>query len=313
MKLQVYRSVRHFSTYPLCIALAFFAAAAADTSTAHCQQSAEPLSNENALELSASKAPDDERVTRLNDEGNRLHALGLYRKALEHFIQAHAIDGDPDLLFNIGNCYERMGDLQAATEKYEAFLAHPRTDPQGRERAKQLLENLRNRASSPGVVPPQPQPDKPRGKSRVVSPEPTVSTGWSSAKWLHNSLPLATVTTGAAFTIAGAVLYGLGIQDHDRFTRSQGYGDSSQVSEWTRAEAQTLVDNGTQQKLLGAVSLALGTGLLATYVGVFVLDEPSEAVDSVRADVSAIAPKSSLGLAMSPRLDNAQLQWVGQF
>src|SRR5512147_1101856 len=77
-------------------------------------------------------APGAERVVELNEQGNALYASGDYRRAAELFLQAHAIDEDPNLLFNIGSCYEALGDIDAALEKYRAFLASPDADPEGR-------------------------------------------------------------------------------------------------------------------------------------------------------------------------------------
>src|SRR5690606_3466468 len=49
-----------------------------------------------------SSAPaDSASVTQLNEEGAALYAARDYRRAIEKFIQAYAIDADPNLLFNI--------------------------------------------------------------------------------------------------------------------------------------------------------------------------------------------------------------------
>jgi tetratricopeptide (TPR) repeat protein len=79
----------------------------------------------------------------LVDEGMSLYKAHEHRLALEKFLQAYAIEQDPNLLFNIARCYEARGDHAAAIEKYEQYLADPNSDPQGKERARKFLHALR--------------------------------------------------------------------------------------------------------------------------------------------------------------------------
>ncbi len=76
----------------------------------------------------AATAPDGStsaRIAELNESGARAYADRNYRAAIEKFVEAYAIDHDPNLLFNLARCYEKLGDLPAAIEKYEAFVAAP--------------------------------------------------------------------------------------------------------------------------------------------------------------------------------------------
>src|SRR2546423_3543909 len=79
----------------------------------------------------------------LSDEGFALHRRGEYRRAVEKFLQAYALDPDANLLFNIARCYQTLGDVDAAVEKYEAFLANAGPDDPGRKRAAEALRALR--------------------------------------------------------------------------------------------------------------------------------------------------------------------------
>ncbi|HTV22205.1 MAG TPA: tetratricopeptide repeat protein, partial [Polyangiaceae bacterium] len=78
-------------------------------------------------------------VAQLNEEGAALYAARDYRRAIEKFIQAYAVDSDPNLLFNIARCYEELGEIDAAIEKYETFLKTPGADTRGRQRARESL------------------------------------------------------------------------------------------------------------------------------------------------------------------------------
>ncbi|MGE5787852.1 MAG: hypothetical protein ACM3ZE_24885 [Myxococcales bacterium] len=79
----------------------------------------------------------------LVDEGIGLYKAHRYRPALEKFLQAYAIERDPNLLFNIARCYEAQGESAAAIEKYDEYLADPSIDAQGRERAEKARLALR--------------------------------------------------------------------------------------------------------------------------------------------------------------------------
>ena len=68
----------------------------------------------------AEEPADAARVTELNEAGARFYREKNYRRAIEKFIEAYAIDRDPNLLFNIARCYEELGDTRAAIEKYTA-------------------------------------------------------------------------------------------------------------------------------------------------------------------------------------------------
>lgn len=79
----------------------------------------------------------------LVDEGMVLYKAHKYRPALEKFLQAYAIERDPNLLFNIARCYEAQGENAAAIEKYDEYLADPSIDDQGKERAEKARLALR--------------------------------------------------------------------------------------------------------------------------------------------------------------------------
>ena len=83
----------------------------------------------------------------VTEEGFVLYRRGEYRRAAEKFLQAYALDADPNLLFNIARCYQTLGDTSAAIEKYVAFLANPGAGELGRRRAAEALLVLRQARS----------------------------------------------------------------------------------------------------------------------------------------------------------------------
>ncbi|HEY0137984.1 MAG TPA: hypothetical protein VGB85_28055, partial [Nannocystis sp.] len=59
------------------------------------------------------------------------------------FEQAHAVDPNPNYLFNIGRVYEEKRDLRAAVDYYQRFVMEPRVDIGAREQAVQRLRVLK--------------------------------------------------------------------------------------------------------------------------------------------------------------------------
>jgi tetratricopeptide (TPR) repeat protein len=82
-------------------------------------------------------------AAKFSEEGVVLYKARDYRHAAEKFLQAYPLNQDPNLLFNIARCYEALGDVEAAIEKYEAFVATPDADPQGKRRAGEAVRALR--------------------------------------------------------------------------------------------------------------------------------------------------------------------------
>lgn len=195
------------------------------------------------------------RVIELNERGAEHYERGEYRRAVEKFIQAHALSPDPNLLFNIASCYEKLGDSEAAVERYRQFLVAEGADPRGRPRAMAGIERLereqRERDARQGAPEPAPSPPE--------SPSVVVESGFDRA------LPWVALGGGAALAVVGATLYALGERDHSRVTESRGFDDPSSVSSLTRARAQSLVSSGDAKKAWGVASLVAGGAVLSTY------------------------------------------------
>jgi tetratricopeptide (TPR) repeat protein len=236
----------------------------------------------------ASATTGDQRVVQLNEQGSALYAAGDFRRAVELFIQAYAVDQDPNLLFNIGSCYEGLGDVEAALEKYRAFLDAPNADPEGRPRAERAIERLMQASAAPA---PEERPVEPSPAPPVqASPASTSEAGppsWSA--WVG-------LGGGAVLGAAGVTLYLLGAADHADVTSAEGYGDSTDVVSFTRSEADDLVRSGDAKKTAGVAAAAAGGALLAGYLVWWLLDPPSN--DAPPA-VQASADGSSATLTFS--------------
>ena len=54
--------------------------------------------------------------------GQRLYRRGQFREALGRFEQAYRIKPNGVVLYNIGRCQERLGDLRSAMRSYQGYL-----------------------------------------------------------------------------------------------------------------------------------------------------------------------------------------------
>lgn len=203
------------------------------------------------------------RIAELNEAGAKAYAERNYRAAIEKFVEAYAIDHDPNLLFNIARCYEKLGDLPAAIEKYETFIATPGADTEGRLKAKASLRELRQLESQGGTT-----------QESSAAPEASESpraadTDAQSSSTFPRLLPWLSLGGGAVLAGVGATFYVFGMRDHDQVTSAKGYGSTSSVHPMTRSEAQSYVDAGDTKKRIGGIGLGLGGALLATSAVLF--------------------------------------------
>jgi hypothetical protein len=187
-------------------------------------------------------ASDATRALQLNDTGSELYAAGNYAAALQTFERAYALVAEPNLLFNIAGCHERLGERSQAIEYYRWFLSSPGVNTEGRRRAIAALGRLTD----------QPPPAAPPQQPEASSDSPV---------W-----PLATLGAGILFAGLGAGLYLDGAHDHKEVTSSPGFGDGTASSSLTEVRAHELVDSGDTKKVIGAIGLGLGGALIATHV-----------------------------------------------
>jgi tetratricopeptide (TPR) repeat protein len=233
-------------------------------------------------------------VAQLNEDGASLYAARDYRHAIEKFIQAYAIDSDPNLLFNIARCYEELGETDAAIEKYENFLKTPGADARGRQRARESLTALREAAETARKSPAT-------GSSHSASsdaPQTEESTAErTDASQGPSYWPWVVLGGSVACAAVGTTFYLMGVSDHDEVTGAQGFDDPTAVTPMTRHQAQDLVDSGDRKKLIGGIGLGLAGALAATYVVLLITDDRPSANDG-----------PSLALDLSPKGSSLTLQ-----
>lgn len=250
---------------------------------------------------SAEPSAGDARVVELNERGGSLYAEGDYRRAAELFLQAYAVDGDPNLLFNIAACYEGLGDREGAIEKYRAFLAAPHADAEGRPRAEGAITRLlANEHAALPQAPLEPLVAPAATPSAVAATSSAPAADLAPSSAVPEWLPWAVLGGGAALGVAGVSLYLLGAADHREVTDAAGYDAPDAVVRWRRGRAEELVESGDTKKVVGVTTAALGGAVVLGYVVWRAFETSDEPGNGPRMDV-----------ALSPSA--ASLAWSGQF
>jgi len=103
-------------------------------------------------------AEDGKQVAKAHYEtGTRLYEVQEYAKALDEYKSAYLAKPDPAFLFNIGQCYRKLGDDTKALEFFQQYLKKaPSSDPnraQGEARIRDI-ETSRAKTSESAPAPP---------------------------------------------------------------------------------------------------------------------------------------------------------------
>jgi tetratricopeptide (TPR) repeat protein len=90
-----------------------------------------------------------QRAQALYGLASQAYQSGDFATALEHFQQLMRTDGleqrlYTETLYNMGQCYRRMGNSGAAIDMFRGFLQQPDATPEERQRAQQLIAMLQH-------------------------------------------------------------------------------------------------------------------------------------------------------------------------
>ena len=212
----------------------------------------------------AASTPVDTGVTaRERDEAEELSeraieefAAGNYAGAVDLFKQAHAIDPQPNYLFNIGRVYEEAGELENAVEFYARFVKLPGVEIESRELAVERLRVLRTVLDETTERKSEPDPDT-KGLVMEPSGQPVDADVERKHKTMrHAGFGLAAV--GAGTLISAAVVGGLASSDANR-ARDRDQTESLEAR-------QELLDKARTKAVTADVLYGVGGALLVTGV-----------------------------------------------
>jgi tetratricopeptide (TPR) repeat protein len=228
----------------------------------------------------------------LHKAAQQYYAKARYDRAIASWSDAYNFDCRAHrLLINIGNAYEKLGQTDKAIEAFETYLvrAGDGADPTIADK----VENLKQLAAKPD---PQPQPKPDPTPKPGPKPDPNGNDGKTNGGG-PGALPWVVVGIGAATTIAGAVLLGVGTKkisdaevicpDHD------SCNDES---------ARSLGNEGLGLQNAGAAVLAIGVVAVGAGLVWFFVSDSGDDPGSAKA--GALLPS----LVVTPGFIGAGLQ-----
>ncbi|MCU0683504.1 MAG: tetratricopeptide repeat protein [Polyangiaceae bacterium] len=206
-------------------------------------------------------------VTRLNGEGTAFFKARDFRRALDRFNEAYALEAEPDLLYNIARCHEALGETATAIAKYTRYVEEPGADAEGRARAQEKLRSLKQAAPAAPAAGPKAAPSA--GSVAPATAPATAARSYSPWTWI-------TLGIGGAAAVGGSAAFLLGVSDHGKVTDDPGYGQPGQVSTLTRARAEELIDSGDRKKTIGVALWGVGGAALVTSTVLFLLERSAK-------------------------------------
>ena len=158
------------------------------------------------------------------EEGLQAYQQQRYQPAADAFERAYAISGTPLILFNIGQCYRKLGVVPRALEAYRRYLAiAPTTDPPATaNEARGYIRELEAPAPRPEPLPtltPSPSSTPTATATVNLTPTPTAKPAPAVAvvarhepvKARRPLLKNPWLWTGVGVAVAAGLAVGLGV------------------------------------------------------------------------------------------------------
>ena len=121
--------------------------------------------------MSSARADDlaTRNAKRYYEQGEKLFALGKFDEALEAYQNAFDAKPLPDFLYNIGQCYRNLGDLEQAIFSFKKYLNLSPNAPD-RDKVEKLIADLearQERGEGKKLVGPEPPPLQPAAQAHT--------------------------------------------------------------------------------------------------------------------------------------------------
>jgi hypothetical protein len=259
-----------------------------------------------AMQLS-SQQKQDVRVH--YERATRAYDLNKYQEAIDEYQKVYEIDGDPVMLYNIGQAYRLNDQPQESIHFYRRYLqrspeAHNREDVNRKiVNLEKLIEDRRKAAAA--VTPPPPAPVKPAPPTKAVveSPAPVVTPPpvTPPVVVVVPPTPPSKARRGVGWTMVGvgiaadvvAVIEGI---------RAKDFGDK--LTQESNPTNPPVFDPSTQSSGKNANLIAIVCGIAGTAVavtGAIVLITNGSS-GSGTAEQPAAAPVETVSLSVTPWL-----------
>lgn len=231
---------------------------------------------------------EDARARELFLEGEAHYAAGRYELAAERYLEAYQLSQRPELLFNVGNAYERLGDYEKAARYLGEYVDNPRARDvvSVRERIRRLeaaAADQKRRAQQEQQPVPQP------GSAVTASPAPGAERGRTRSTWW---------LVGSGVTAAGAIGMGL-------LAINAGSNAERDCADVGRPVCRETASSALAQETafaIGADVFAVATVVTAG-VGIYLLfqDDGQEARPAVATRLVPTLGPEGLGVSLSGR------------
>ncbi|TXD38475.1 tetratricopeptide repeat protein [Lujinxingia vulgaris] len=223
------------------------------------------------------------QVESLSAEGAQSFRAGDYDKAIEFFEQAYALDPVPNLLYNIGRCYEQMEQWDEAIAQYERFMVAPDVESEARSHAMERVQSLREiqamQAREDGSTGDGAQDEGP--DDVIATPQPAPP----------NRTPGIITTAGGVALIGGGVVMGL---------MASGNAESITDPQLSYDDRLSARDSARTQALVADVFYA--SGIAVTALGIYLIVSADSVEDNPQASRSVLTPwvgKGSAGVGLT--------------
>jgi tetratricopeptide (TPR) repeat protein len=216
-----------------------------------------------------------------------------YKKAIEGFEKAHAIDPKVNLVFNIAKCHEALGENTEAIAKYTEFADTPGADAPSRAKALETAKALQEIEDAKKPKPPEPKKNENNnGGGNNVNPPPPPR----AEPPARSPLPWIMFGTGAAFGVAGGVfaLLASGARSDVRSNCKD-----APAGYLCNAAAETPISRDGTFSLLA--DIGFGVGIVAVGIGVVSLVTRAPAASEAKSSEPRRASNVRVFASPSPR------------
>jgi tetratricopeptide (TPR) repeat protein len=191
----------------------------------------------------------EEQAMKLYEEAEAYYKLQDWSKALELYEAAYLLSPQPELLFNIGQCYRQLGKYEQSLRSYRTYLREV-PDDINREQIEQLIAVTEQQARDASSQPTTMVASTQATSNPSSTSEPTKSPPPKDPRW-----PLWASATGATAGLAlGAIALSARLRAEEAFID----GDAPAFSKSAK-RAQTISISADATMLAG-----LGLGLYAS-------------------------------------------------
>lgn len=200
---------------------------------------------------------DSAQVARQVEDLNRQAAAefraGNFEEAIDLFEDAYALQPVPNLLYNIGRCYEQLEEWDEAIRYFERFITAPDVETQAREHAMEKVQSLREiKAAIARGEEPEPRDDDPIGP--VDGP---------------NRTPAFAAIGGGLALVGGGVVMGL-----------MASGNASQISDTDLSYDDRLAARNSARTQGIVADVLYVSGAAVTLVGIYLFVTAGSADDA---------------------------------